>query len=78
MIGSILGGDYALEGFSYLYKNNYLNDIIVTFDINGRLVIGNIKTGNKNIELLINYRLFLYSKLIGIIIIYISEIKMVI
>ena len=52
MIGSILGGDYALEGFSYLYKNNYLNDIIVTFDINGRLVIGNIKTGNKNIELL--------------------------
>ena len=36
MIGSILG----------------LNDIIVTFDINGRLVIGNIKTGNKNIELL--------------------------
>ena len=52
MIGSILGGDYALEGFSYLYKNNYLNDIIVTFDINGRLVIGNIKPGNKNIELL--------------------------
>ena len=52
MIGGILGGDYALEGFSYLYKNNYLNDIIVTFDINGRLVIGNIKTGNKNIELL--------------------------
>ena len=52
MIGGILGGDYALEGFSYLYKNNYLNDIIVTFDINGRLVIGNIKPGNKNIELL--------------------------
>ena len=52
MIGGIIGGDYALEGFSYLYKNNYLNDIIVTFDINGRLVIGNIKNGNKNIELL--------------------------
>ena len=52
MIGRLVGGDYPLVGFSYLYKNNYLNDIIVTFDINGRLVIGNIKNGNKNIELL--------------------------
>ena len=52
MIGDLLGGETALAGFSYLYKNNYLNDIVVTFDINGRLVIGNIKTGNKNIEIL--------------------------
>ena len=52
MINNIIGGDYALAGFSYLYKNNYLNDIIVTFDINGRLIIGNIKPGNKSIELL--------------------------
>ena len=52
MIGDMVGGDYALAGFSYLYKNNYLSDIVVTFDINGRLIIGNIKTGNKNIELL--------------------------
>ena len=52
MIGDLLGGETALAGFGYLYKNNYLNDIVVTFDINGRLVIGNIKTGNKNIEIL--------------------------
>ena len=52
MIGEIVGGDYALDGFSYLYKNNYLNDIVVTFDINGRLVIGTIKSGNKIIELI--------------------------
>jgi len=52
MIGEMIGGDYALEGFSYLYKNNFLNDIVVTFDINGRLIIGNIKNGNKSIELL--------------------------
>jgi WD40 repeat protein len=75
MIGDLLGGETALAGFSYLYKNNYLNDIVVTFDINGRLVIGNIKTGNKNIEILfvstINYRRFLYLKLIGSIIIFI-------
>ena len=52
MIGGIVTGDYPLVGFSYFYKNSYLNDIIVTFDINGRLVIGNIKSGNKTIELL--------------------------
>ena len=52
MIGGLVGGDYALTGFSYLYKNNFLNDIVITFDINGRLIIGNIKNENKNIELL--------------------------
>ena len=52
MIGGLLAGDYPLAGFSYLYKNNYLNDIIVTFDINGRLTVGYIQSGNKNIELL--------------------------
>ena len=52
MIGGLVGGDYALIGFSYLYKNNFLNDIVITFDINGRLIIGNIKNENKNIELL--------------------------
>ena len=52
MIGGLIGGDYALTGFSYLYKNNFLNDIVITFDINGRLIIGNIKNENKNIELL--------------------------
>ena len=52
MIGVLIGGDYALTGFSYLYKNNFLNDIVITFDINGRLIIGNIKNENKNIELL--------------------------
>jgi len=52
MISNIIGGDSTLVGFSYLYKNNYLNDIIVTFDINGRLIIGNIKSSNKNIEIL--------------------------
>ena len=52
MIGALVGGDYALTGFSYLYKNNFLNDIVITFDINGRLIIGNIKNENKNIELL--------------------------
>ena len=52
MIGGLVGGDYSLTGFSYLYKNNFLNDIVITFDINGRLIIGNIKNENKNIELL--------------------------
>ena len=52
MIGGLIGGDYALTGFSYLYKNNFLNDIVITFDINGRLIIANIKNENKNIELL--------------------------
>jgi len=52
MIGDLLGSESALAGFGYLYKNNYLNDIIITFDINGRLIIGNIKSGNKNIDIL--------------------------
>ena len=51
MIGWLTSGDYPLTGFSYLYKNNYLNDIIVTFDVNGKLAIGNIKDGNKTIDL---------------------------
>ena len=51
MIGWLTSGDYPLAGFSYLYKNNYLNDIIVTFDVNGKLSIGNIKDGNKTIDL---------------------------
>ncbi len=52
MIKSIIGGDAELVGFSYLYKNNLLNDIVITLDINGRLIIGTIKDSNKNIELL--------------------------
>ena len=52
MIGDLLGSESALAGFGYLYKNNYLNDIIITFDINGKLIIGSIKSGNKNIEIL--------------------------
>ena len=51
MIGGLTSGDYPLAGFSYLYKNNYLDDIIVTFDVNGKLAIGNIKDGNKAIDL---------------------------
>ena len=51
MIGGLTSGDYSLVGFSYLYKNNYFNDIIVTFDDNGKLAIGNIKNGNKTLEL---------------------------
>jgi len=52
MIKSIIGGDTELVGFSYLYKNNLFNDIVITLDINGRLIIGTIKDSNKNIELL--------------------------
>ena len=52
MIKSIIGGNTELVGFSYLYKNNFLNDIVITLDINGRLIIGTIKDSNKNIELL--------------------------
>ena len=52
MIKTIIGGENELVGFSYLYKNNILNDIIITLDINGRLIIGTIKNDNKNIELL--------------------------
>ena len=52
MIQSIIGGESELVGFSYLYKNNFLNDIVITLDINGRLIIGTIKNDNKNIELL--------------------------
>ena len=52
MIKTIIGGENELVGFSYLYKNNMLNDIIITLDINGRLIIGTIKNDNKNIELL--------------------------
>jgi WD40 repeat protein len=52
MIQSLIGGESELVGFSYLYKNNFLNDIVITLDINGRLIIGTIKNDNKNIELL--------------------------
>jgi WD40 repeat protein len=52
MIQSIIGGESELVGFSYLYKNNFLNDIVITLDINGRLIIGTIKNDNKNIELI--------------------------
>ena len=52
MIKTIIGGENELLGFSYLYKNNILNDIVITLDINGRLIIGTIKNDNKNIELL--------------------------
>ena len=52
MIKSIAGGDSELVGFSYLYKNNIVNDIIITLDINGRLIIGTLTKDNKNIELL--------------------------
>ena len=52
MIQSLIGGESELVGFSYLYKNNFLNDIVITLDINGRLIIGTIKNDNKNIELI--------------------------
>jgi hypothetical protein len=53
MIKTIIAGDNELVGFSYLYKNNNtLNDIIITLDSTGRLVIGTITKDNKNIELL--------------------------
>ena len=52
MMKTIIGGDSELAGFSYLYKNNLLNNLIITLDINGKLIIGNIKNDNTNIELL--------------------------
>ena len=52
MIKTIIGGDNELVGFSYLYQNKILRDLIITLDINGRLIIGTIKSDNKNIELL--------------------------
>ncbi len=52
MIQTLIGGESELVGFSYLYKNNFLNDIVITLDINGRLIIGTIKNDNKNIELI--------------------------
>ena len=52
MIKTIIAGDNELVGFSYLYKNNTLNDIIITLDSTGRLVIGTITKDNKSIELL--------------------------
>ena len=52
MIKTIIGGENELLVFSYLYKNNILNDIVITLDINGRFIIGTIKNDNKNIELL--------------------------
>ena len=52
MIKSIVGADSELVGFSYLYKNNLLNNLIITLDINGRLIIGTIRSDNTNIELL--------------------------
>ena len=52
MIKTIIAGDNELVGFSYLYKNNTLNNIIITLDSTGRLVIGTITKDNKSIELL--------------------------
>ena len=52
MINTIIGGDSELVGFSYLYKNDTLSNIVITLDVNGRLIIGTIKNDNKSIELL--------------------------
>ena len=52
MIQTITGGDNELVGFSYIYQNNLINDIVITLDINGRLIIGTITKDKKNIELL--------------------------
>ena len=43
MMKSLIGGENELVGFSYLYKNNVMNDIVITLDINGKLIIGTIK-----------------------------------
>ena len=52
MIKTIIGGDNELVGFSYLYQNKFLRDLVITLDVNGRLIIGTIKNDNKNVELL--------------------------
>ena len=50
MMKSLIGGENELVGFSYLYKNNVMNDIVITLDTNGKLIIGTIK--NDNIQIL--------------------------
>ena len=51
MRNTIVGGNNELVGFSYLYKNDIYNNLVITLDNNGRLIIGTIKD-DKNIELL--------------------------
>ena len=43
MMKSLIGGENELVGFSYLYTNNVMNDIVITLDTNGKLMIGTIK-----------------------------------
>ena len=50
MMKSLIGGENELVGFSYLYKNNEMNDIVITLDTNGKLIIGTIK--NDNIQII--------------------------
>jgi DNA-binding beta-propeller fold protein YncE len=51
MRNTIIGGNNELVGFSYLHKNDIYNNLVVTLDNNGRLIIGTIKD-DKNLELL--------------------------
>jgi hypothetical protein len=52
MIKNFQGGDAELAGFSYMYKNNIVTDIVITLDINGRLIIGTIKNDNKDMNII--------------------------
>ena len=52
MMKTIIAGNNELVGFSYLYKNNSLDNIIITLDSTGCLVIGTIEKDNESIEII--------------------------